>query len=411
MPTGSGTGLTVPVMSPPPAREVGPARRWAMLAASTIAQAAAAVAMHGPAFLIPVLHDRQGLSLAEAGLVASAPMVGVMLTLVAWGAVADRHGERRALLAGLGLTTVAGAAAMTVHGPWALGVALLVAGAAAAAANSASGRVVVGWFPAHRRGLAMGVRQMAQPLGVGLAALTMASLADRHGLVAALAVPTLAAAVAVVLVAGVVLDPPRPERSAATDSGPGPYRADRFLVRVHGVSMLLVVPQFVVWTYALAWLVTDRHWSAAAAGVVVAVAQLLGAAGRIGAGQLSDMVGSRMRPLRWVAVAAVVTMLALGLAAGLQVGLAVALMVLASAVTVADNGLAFTAVAERAGPHWTGRALGAQNTGQFLVAAAVPPAAGLLITTSGYAAAFAGAAAFAAVAVPLIPVRDERRLR
>ena len=382
-----------------------------MLVASTAAQAAASVAMHGPAFLIPLLHSREGLSLPQAGLVASAPMVGVMLTLVAWGAVADRHGERRALLAGLSLTTVASGVAMTVHGPWALGSALFVAGAAAAAANSASGRVVVGWFPAHRRGLAMGARQMAQPLGVGLAALTMAALADRHGVVAALAVPTIAAAVTALLVASVVIDPPRPGQAAAAPAGPGPYHADRFLVRVHGVSMLLVVPQFVVWTYALAWLVTDRHWSAQAAGVVVAVAQLVGAAGRIAAGQLSDMVGSRMRPLRWVAVAAVLTMLALGAAAELQVGLAVALMVLASAVTVADNGLAFTAVAERAGPRWTGRALGVQNTGQFLVAAAVPPAAGLLIAKDGYAVAFTAAALFAAAAVPLIPVAQERRLR
>jgi sugar phosphate permease len=39
---------------------------------------------------------------------------------------------------------------------------------AAASSNSASGRLVVGWFPPERRGLAMGIRQTAQPLGVGL---------------------------------------------------------------------------------------------------------------------------------------------------------------------------------------------------------------------------------------------------
>ena len=56
-----------------------------MLAASTLAQASTAVMVHGPAFLIPALHEREGLTLAEAGLVAAAPMVGVMLTLVAVG--------------------------------------------------------------------------------------------------------------------------------------------------------------------------------------------------------------------------------------------------------------------------------------------------------------------------------------
>ena len=51
----------------------------------------------------------------------------------------------------------------------------------------------------------------------------------------------------------------------------------------------------------------------------------------------------------------------------------VVLLVLATALTVADNGLAFTAVAERAGPFWSGRALGVQNTAQYVAAALVPP--------------------------------------
>lgn len=148
--------------------------------------------------------------------------------------------------------------------------------------------------------------------------------------------------------------------------------------------MLLVVPQFVVWTFALVWLVQDRHWSPGATGALVAGTQVAGAVGRIGAGQLSDMVASRMRPLRWVTVAAAATMLLLGATAGLDVPVAVPLLVLATVVTVADNGLAFTAVAERAGPFWSGRALGVQKTAQFLTAAAVPPLAGLTMTGISY---------------------------
>ena len=385
---------------------LGPVRRWAVLAVSTLAQAAAAVTVHGPAFLIPVLHSRGGLPRAMAGLVSAAPMVGVVLTLVAWGALVDRRGERFALVAGLGATAVAAALSTAAQGVVGWCLWLFLAGAAAASANAASGRVVVGWFPPERRGLAMGVRQMAQPLGVGVAAVTMAVLAQQHGIRAALAVPAVAAAVSCLAVVAVVRDPPRPQRTTAHSASP--YHRDATLARIHGVSMLLVVPQFLVWSYGLAWLVSDRGWSAAGAGSLVLATQLCGAAGRIGAGQLSDIVGSRMRPLRWVAGAVVVTMLALGLCAGLGWSVAVALLVLASTVTVADNGLAFTAVAERAGPFWSGRALGVQNTGQFLTAAAVPPLAGLLVSLTGYAVTFATAAAFALVALPLIPVRSER---
>jgi sugar phosphate permease len=373
-----------------------------MLAASVAAQAGASVAINGPAFLIPQLQDDRGLSLAEAGTVAAAPIAGVMLTLFIWGLVVDRIGERAVLLAGLGGTTVLGVVATRVHGTVALVVVLFVVGMVAACTGSASGRIVVGWFPPQRRGLAMGIRQMAQPLGVAIAAATIAVVAERISVSAALWVPVAATALACVAVAVLVIDPPRPPPSAALTANP--YRADRFLTRVHGVSVLLVVPQFLVWTYSLTWLVQHRHWSAAAAGALIAVTHVLGAVGRIAVGQLSDMVGSRVRPLRWVAIAAAVTMALLAVTE--PFGIAVVLMVVASTITVADNGLAFTSVAERAGSYWSGRALGIQNTAQYLTAAAVAPVAGVAITHWGYAATYALAALCPVVALPLVPRRD-----
>ncbi|MBA2954759.1 MFS transporter [Nocardioides sp. MAH-18] len=378
-----------------------------MLVASTLAQAASAVMVHGPAFLIPTLH-REGMSLPEAGLVAAAPSVGMMLALVAWGWVTDRRGERFVLLTGLTGAALAGLASVLVDGLAPLVVTLVLGGAAAASTNAASGRVVVGWFPPERRGLAMGFRQMSQPIGVGIAAVSIAVVADEHGVSAALWVPTIAAVAVLGLVAAVVLDPPRPARTA--ESADNPYRGSRYVARIHGVSVLLVVPQFVVWTFALVWLVQGRGWSPAAAGTLVGVAQVAGALGRMGAGYLSDVVGSRLRPLRWVALAAAATMALLGLAVGLELSVAVLLLVIATMVTVADNGLAFTAIAERAGPFWSGRALGLQNTAQYLAASAVPPLAGLTVTHAGYAAAFALAAIFPVVAAPLVPVDAERPL-
>lgn len=385
---------------------VGTARRWGMLAVGVLAQGTSAIAINGPAFLIPTLHQHDGMSLVQASVVAAAPSVGVMLSLIAWGYAVDMLGERLVLSVGLAGTSLAGLLATRMHGATGLAAALFVVGVFGASTSSASGRVVIGWFPAHRRGLAMGIRQMAQPLGVGVAAISIAVLADKHGVSTALLVPAVASAVALVAVLVVVLDPPRPPRDVTTT--PSPYRED-FLWRVHGVSVLLVIPQFAVWTFGLVWLVDARGWSAGAAGTLIAVSQVLGAAGRITVGHVSDLVGSRMVPLRWVAVAAGITMVLLGATAGQDWGIAVALLVVATTVTVADNGLAFTAVAERAGPFWSGRALGVQNTAQFLTASAAAPAAGAAITHWGYAAAFALTAIGPALAIGLVP-RDEREL-
>jgi predicted MFS family arabinose efflux permease len=88
--------------------------------------------------------------------------------------------------------------------------------------------------------------------------------------------------------------------------------------------------------------------------------------------------------------------------------LAVAALLAAVALSVSTNGLAFTAVAELAGMSWAGRALGVQNTGQNLAAAATPPVLAQVIDGIGYAGAFGLVAVFPAAAILAIPVRAER---
>ena len=371
-----------------------------------VAQTAGTVFVSTPAFLIPLLHTERGLSLAQAGLLAATPTMGMVLTLVLWGALADRVGEKWVIAGGLALTALATVGAITAHGYIDLGVFLLLGGAASASTNSASGKVVVGWFAKERRGLAMGIRQMCQPLGVTVAALTVPTIAAADGISAAFVIPLALTALLAVLCAVFVVNPPRPAAAPTPGRSANPYLGSGFLWRIHLVSILLVVPQFTLSTFGLVWLVTQLHWTTLAAGVLVGVAQFVGAVGRIGVGVLSDRVGSRVRPLRWVALSAVAVMLLLGWsgAAGWQAGALV--LLIAMTVTVADNGLAFTSVAEMSGSLWSGRALGIQNTGQFVAASAVGPLVGGLIALVGYPLAFVIVAAFPAMAVPIVPARS-----
>ena len=76
--------------------------------------------------------------------------------------------------------------------------------------------------------------------------------------------------------------------------------------------------------------------------------------------------------MRQLAVGAALVLLTFALGDAVAPWLAIAALVVGGIVTVADNGLAFTAVAEIAGPMWSGRALGVQNTGQNIVALAHP---------------------------------------
>jgi sugar phosphate permease len=381
--------------------------RWRVLAVGVAAQAAASSLVYGIPFLVPALRDQRGLSLARAGLLVSAPVVGMLLALVAWGAAADRFGERIVMATGL---TLGGAAATTValtgQGLTATALGLVVAGIGGASVNAASGRLVMGWFPREQRGLAMGIRQTAQPLGVAVAAAVLPSLATSLGAVRAVVVPALLCLACAALVAVAAPDPPRTAHQPGTRRPGSPYR-EAVLWRVHTASALLVLPQFAIAAFALEYLVRRQHWDAAPAGAFVAVLQVCGALGRIGSGVWSDAVRSRLRPMRQLAVASATVMLLLGAGDAVASWLAVAAIAAGSVITVADNGLAFTATAELAGQAWAGRALGIQNTGQNLVASLAAPLLGALVESRGYAVGFALVAVFPAVAIVVTPVARE----
>ncbi|HEY5230144.1 MAG TPA: hypothetical protein VIJ11_04500, partial [Galbitalea sp.] len=103
------------------------------------------------------------------------------------------------------------------------------------------------------------------------------------------------------------------------------------------------------------------------------------------------------------ALAAVASMLVLAGVGLIVTPVAAFVLIVAATISVADNGLAFGAVAEIAGPYWSGRALGAQNTGQWLSASLVGPLAGLLIGVVGYPLTFVASGLCALIAVPLVP--------
>ena len=411
---------------------------WRGLLVGVVAQLSYTFAITGPAFLIPYLRTHEGFTLAQGGMVGTATSIGMVLTLVAWGAMSDRRGERLALVLGLLLSGAASAMGVLLvwadllHSPLALVLVLAAVGATGSSVNTATGRIVAGWFPRSMRGMAMGIRQMALPLGTAIAAVLVPPLADTWGLLGFFAVSLVICVVSGLACYLGIVDPPRP--SGTTVTGPpaddaglaeapatapaptasadvNPYRADSFLWRIHTVSAMLVVPQATFATFGLVWLIDTQHLGASTAGLLVGVAQLLGALARLTMGSVSDRAPSRVLVLRWVAwSAAVLTASVAVVSLGVLPVLAGVLFGLASAASVADNGLAFTSIAEAAGNRWSGKAMGIQNTGQHVLSAAVGPGIGALISAVGYPIALGAVAVIPALASFLVPRRDLERL-
>jgi sugar phosphate permease len=387
-------------------------RRWTVLAVGLLGLIAGCAAQYGLAFLIPALRA-EGLSLEEASLLVTAPIAGIMCTLIAWGAAADRWGERRILALGLAGAGIAELAAAYVEGSLPRWILLFAVGAFSASIHSASGRLILGWFGAHERGLAMGIRQMGLPLGVGAAALVLPPLAV-DGIGPAFIAVGLACVGSAALILLVVRDPVRLHVTADASS-PSPYR-EPYLWRIHAASGLLVIPQFAITVFAFDYLVHGLGWSITAAGILVAATQICGAVSRLVAGWWSDRAASRLGPMRSVALIIGASMTLLAMLGFAGTGLAVVALAVAAVITTTPNGLAFTAVAERAGARWAGRALGVQNTFQNVIGALVPTPLAVLIGAggggaAGYALAFAAVVLFPFVAAMVIPATSEKPLQ
>ena len=123
---------------------------------------------------------------------------GSLATMLPWGIVADRIGERAVIALGQTGTAAALVWAGNASSYGELVGALSVVGALGAGVNAASGRAVMAWFGEEERGFALGIRQMATPLGGAVAAVALPVLNQQISLRAAfygLAVACFAAAV------------------------------------------------------------------------------------------------------------------------------------------------------------------------------------------------------------------------
>lgn len=308
--------------------------------------------------LAPSLRSRYHLTLTEVGVLLAAPIVGSIPSLYPWGMAADRFGERVAVTTGLGAAAICLAGAAFVPSFAGLVVLLFLAGAFGAAVNSSTGRAVMHWFGASERGLALGVRQTSVPIAGFWAALTLPALVsgnDPRDALLTVAAVCLAGALGGLLVL----------RGGAhvhdAVARPAPMR-DRGIWVLSGGSALILAPQVCLVGFLVVFLHGERGLSTAEAGAVLAAVNALGIATRIGAGHWSDVVGSRLAPLRLIALALTVLVAATAAVLGAPLWLLLPLLVVTGCVAISWNGLAFTAVAEAAGPGRSGTALGLQQT-------------------------------------------------
>jgi sugar phosphate permease len=385
--------------------------RWVVLGVGSAGAAAFATLRMGLPALGPALRDTYGLTLAQVGFAFTALAVGVMVTLVPWGMLTDRVGERWVLAGGLAGNAAALAATAFASGYGMLLTGLLAAGMLGASATGASGRAVMGWFARSERGLALGIRQMALPLGGALSSLALPHVIGVGGLRAGLLTLAGLSAVAAVAAAVWMREPPEPATPRFVPDGPPPIR-DRRLWRLGAGSGLLVVAQSSLLGFVVLFLHDARGLSPALAAAGLAAIQLGGAAARLVAGRVSDLRDRRIQLIRVTALADAALLIAVAVLAGAPGWLLYPILLCAGIGSMTWNGLAFTAAAEISGRARAGTAMSLQNTIISVGSAAAPAAFGALVGVTSWPVAYAVLAlaplAGHLVLAPLVDEEDRR---
>lgn len=317
--------------------------RWVVLGVGTGAQASVSAALFSVAVLAPQLRAHFHLTIAQTGIALAAFTIGMTPTLLPWGLLADRVGERIVLPTGLTGAACALAGIGLARSYEELVLLLAVAGALSASVNAASGRAVMQWFAPSERGLALGIRQANVPLGGLVAALALPPLADAVGIgwtFGAIAATCGTGAVAGALV---LRNPAGGAAAGEAHLAPShPLRSPAIWLISWG-SAMIIVGQTATMSFTVLFLHDGRGFSTGAAALVLAASQVLGAGFRIGAGHWSDGLGSRIEPLRRLALAVTVTLV---LVAALDHATTWALV----PALVAAGGLGFPGTGSRSSP-------------------------------------------------------------
>jgi sugar phosphate permease len=362
--------------------------RYVVLGVGFAAQAAMAASLFAFAVLSPALAERFDVGLGALGVAIAASSGGMTLTLLGWGLLTDRVGERTVISVGLSGAAVLLAAAATADGFWLLVAFVTLAGMVGAAVNAATGRAVMSWFPASERGLALGIRQTAVPVGAGLGAVVLPALESSFGLGAAFLALSLACAVAATAAFVWLREAPGFPDETIAGHVASPLR-DRRLWQLAAGSTLLVSVQIALTGFVVLYLHEERGLSPGAAGAVLAAINVAGAILRIGLGRLSDRIGSRLRPLRTLSLGLAGSMAAAAVLTEAPDAVLVAALVAAGALSVGWNGLSFTATAELAGRERSGAALGFQQTALGLGSMVAPLAFAAVVEVTTWQVGFA----------------------
>lgn len=370
--------------------------------------------------LAPLIKSELGISSARIGLLSSAISIGSMVFQIPAGALSDRFGAKWVMAAGLILIGLSSISISAVSSYVVIFLLLVFLGAGIGANQTPGSKAIITWFPIKGRATGMGIKQTGVNMGGILASFLLPALAlkfDTWRYPCALA--GLAAVFTALLIFFVYRDPAQGLK--VVGQGARGLKAgfllllrnrDFRLVCCSGI--FLMAAQFAFATYFILYASSELSFPLNKCGVLLGLAFLGGALGRIGWSMASDylFMGKRNGLLVIVGVAGALTCVGLVALKGADSSFPVYLSAIAFGLTgLGWNALYLTRVGELPGRELAGIATGMSFVVSNIGAILGPPVFGYLVDVTGtYTVAWFFVGFCMAMVVLLSKLQAEERL-
>ncbi|KKI84661.1 MFS transporter, partial [Shouchella clausii] len=289
--------------------------RWVILIIATFSQTCATFVNYGIGPLATFCQEIYNLSQFQTGLIVSAVNIGPIFSMLIFGNLMDKHGERWVVGIGsilLGLTMLL---ALPINDYVYLLIVLVFVGVWYGTAQPGGSSAIIHWFPKNKnRGLAMGIRQTGIPLGGALASTTLPFFFYNYGLSS---VKLTQAIVAVV--GGIIflifyrnhgMSAQRQQNYSFLEKM-NKIQARSSLYPVFFIGMGMISLQLVILAHLMSYLSNTLYISLRISGTLLSVVLIGGAIGRILLAWISDNLfnGNRSKPLQLTILLTVIILL------------------------------------------------------------------------------------------------------
>lgn len=266
---------------------------WWILLASTLTQMCAALSTQGIGVLSGFLQQDFGLSNSQVGILAGVLNTAPILGLILVGKILDHTGERIPVFIGMMIISASMMLMSLVHYYWLLVLMLFISGIGYSPIQPGGSRAIYSWFPAGIRGIAMGIRQAALPLGGAIAAIFFPFLISYSNWRAAVSASSLLILLAAFLFFVIYRNAPDFSLQKNTHKVRVRYReifSHPTFFRISRVGIILVAIQTVVLTFWMLFLHQRFHISLFAGARYLFAIQISGTVGRVVISALSDRI-------------------------------------------------------------------------------------------------------------------------